>query len=81
MPILLITQTGNKQGQKWDNHHIREQTTVIFHTHRQIKLKEKLTKTPTNMDKGKTRNKKHEKGSNKIGRSNFFYDGTHFKPI
>ena len=43
-----------------------------FRTHRQMKIKQKLTKTPTNMDKGKTRNKKHEKGSNKIGRSNFF---------
>jgi len=43
-----------------------------FHTHRQMKIKQKLTKTPTNMDRGKKRNKKHEKGSNKIGRSNFF---------
>jgi hypothetical protein len=50
-----------------------------FHTHRQMKIKQKLTKTPTNMDRGKTRNKKHEKGSNKIGRSNFFHDRTHFK--
>ena len=50
-----------------------------FHTHRQMKIKQKLTKTPTNMDRGKTRNKKHEKGSNKSGRSNIFHDRTHFK--
>jgi hypothetical protein len=23
MPILLLTQTGNKQRQKWDNHHMK----------------------------------------------------------
>ena len=32
-----------------------------FYTHRQIKIKEKLTKTPTNLDMGKTRNKKTRK--------------------
>ena len=32
-----------------------------FQTHRQLKIKEKLTKTPTNLDMGKTRNKKTRK--------------------
>jgi hypothetical protein len=43
-----------------------------FHTHGQIKIKEKLTKTPTNMDRGKTRNKKHEKERTKLVARIFF---------
>jgi hypothetical protein len=68
-----ITSTHRQQTRTKLVHTPHERTNHgDFHTQRQIKIKETLTKRPTSLGQGKDTKKKHEKGSHKIGHSNLF---------
>ena len=61
MPILLITPTGNKQGQKMGQPPHERTNHGDFHTHRQMKMKIKIDKNTDQHGQGKDTKQKIRK--------------------